>query len=271
MVSLFVVSIFMTSCDFEYDLPEEGSIADLTPPSADFSAKVSPTDNFTINFTNLSGSSTDYTWNFGDGNSATGKDVSNTYTDLGMYSVTLTASDKLGAVSTITKEVEVVEKTVILPEILEPSFEDNSLPDGTGDGRDSWRNDFGGVIQITSSPVLDGSQAAKFPSAGDRVAYQELIVSPDADYVLKYSYTMKTSGTGNMTVRVVAGGSLEEDLSNVEEQTLASHVGTNQDSSSTYVEVEIPFSTGDNTVVGILMTNEGVESRVDLVSIAVAE
>ena len=57
------------------------------------------------------------------------------------------------------------------PIILEAGFEDDTLPEGGGDGRDSWRNsDLGGVIQITGSPVTFGDQGAKLPvPAGDRV------------------------------------------------------------------------------------------------------
>ncbi|SDX93737.1 PKD domain-containing protein [Lutibacter oricola] len=267
MASLLVMAVVMTSCDFEFDLPEEGSIADLTPPTASFESKVSPENNLKINFTNLSGSSTDYVWEFGDGNSSTDKEPSHTYDAIGTYTVMLTATDKIGASSSVTGEVIVEEKQVIKPEILEAGFEDNTLPDGTGDGRDSWRNDFGGVIQITSSPVNGGTQAAKFPSAGDRVGHQEVLATPDTDYILTYYYTMKTSGTGNLTVRVL-GGSIS-DLDEADGATLASHVGTNQDSSSTYVKVEIPFNTGSNSVVGILITNEGVESRVDDMEITI--
>jgi len=80
--------------------------------------------------------------------------------------------------------------------IAEGGFEDNSLADGTGDGRDSWRNNLGGVIQITSGPVVSGSQAAKLPSGGDRVGYQLVSVAANTNYTLTYNYTMKTSPEG---------------------------------------------------------------------------
>lgn len=272
LTSIFMALVLMYSCDpsisgFEYKLPDANSKVDLTPPTASFSASMTD-DYLTWTFANASSSATDYLWDFGDGNTSTSVDGTNTYSGEGTYTVTLTASDKLGATSTYSMEIEIVkpeEPLALLPDILEGGFEDLSLPDGTGDGRDSWRNDFGGVIQITSSPVYEGSQAAKFPSAGDRVAYQELTLSPNTDYVLTYYYTMK-SGTGSITVSVL-GGSIT-DLSQVADATLANFVGTDQTDANAYVRVDLPFNTGANETIAILITNEGVECRADAFSLS---
>lgn len=249
-------------------LPEAGSIPDLTPPTAGFAAAQDDDDFLTFYFANLSNSATDYFWDFGDGNTSMDKDATNTFPDEGQYTVTLTASDKLG-VESVFSEIVVVEEPpappVIIPEILEASFEDNSLPDGTGDGRDSWRNDFGGVIQITSSPVYQGEQAAKFPSEGDRVAYQQIEVTPNTDYTLVYYYTMKEDGAGNVTVTVLNGPIA--DLSEVADKTLVANAGTDQTDADTYVRVALPFNTGNTGTIALLITNEGVESRVDAMSI----
>ena len=270
---ILVGLIAVSSCKFEYELPEEGSIADLTPPTANFSAAQSEADFLMYSFSNLSVSATTYAWNFGDGNSSTEKEPVNTYPAEGDYTVTLTASDKLGQTSTFSLDISVVEPeapAAITPVVLEADFEDLSLPDGTGDGRDSWRNDFGGVIQITSSPVQSGSQAAKFPSAGDRVAYQEgIAVSPNTDYVLTYYYTLKTSNNGSITLSVIGEGI--SNLSEVSSKKLADHVGTDQTSANDYVQVDLAFNTGANTSIAILITNEGEEARLDNISIAAVE
>lgn len=268
MVAAVATAFSMFSCS-DFELPEAGSIPDLTPPEAKFGASVSPDNNLKINFANLSTSSTDYQWDFGDGNSATSKDASNTYADVGQYTVTLIASDKLGATSTTSQIVVVEEQKAILPVVQEAGFEDGTLPDGSGDGRDSWRNDLGGVIQITSSPVYSGEQAAKFPSAGDRVGYQALTVSPNTDYVVTYYYTMKEDGDGSMNVAILGGGIT--DLDDAAAATIIEKIGTDQTDANTYVKVDLFFNTGDNTTIAILMTNVGVESRVDDVSIALVE
>lgn len=271
-MTIVVLTSILSSCDFGFKLPEAGSIPDLTPPTADFAAAQNTENFLQYDFANLSNSATIYEWDFGDGNSSTDLDPSNIYPDEGTYTVTLTVSDNNGVSDTFTSTVEVVEPeapAAIIPVILEASFEDNSLPDGSGDGRDSWRNDFGGVIQITSSPVQDGSQASKFPSDGSRAAYQEMEVSPNTDYVLTYYYTLKTGDPGSVTVTVLGGGI--SDISEVPDKTLAAFEGTDQASSGTYVKVDIPFNTGANNTMAILITNKDVEARVDALSIALQD
>lgn len=280
---LFAVTlVFATqSCsDFEKFEPlGENSIADVTPPSASFTATqgVGPNEEWKdYTFANASNSATTYAWDFGDGNTSAEVDGENTYPGEGTYTVTLVASDAHGVTSTYSEIIEIVqpeEPEAILPIIKEPGFEDNSPGSedcGSGmDGRDCWRNgDLGGVIQITSSPVQSGSQAAKFPSAGDRVAYQELTVSPNVDYILKYYYTLKTTNPGSLTVSVLAGGG-HIDLTSALDAALASFEGTDQSEANAFVLVSIPFNTGANDIVSILVTNQGEEARADSFSIEV--
>ncbi|MBT8228861.1 MAG: PKD domain-containing protein, partial [Bacteroidia bacterium] len=156
---------------------------------------------------------------------------------------------------------------VFMPVINEPGFEDNSLPDGTGDGRDSWRNDLGGVIQITSSPVHSGSQAAKLPSDGSRVGYQLIEVEANTDYRVSFFYTMKTDPAGSLTVAILDGSTLT-DLSQVAGATIASVTLNDQTDANTYVMESIQFNSGGNTMVAVFFNNEGVECRVDDFSIA---
>ena len=262
------MTLSVSSCS-DFELPEAGSIPDLTPPTASFGAVVSPENNLQINFANTSNSATDFMWDFGDGNTSTSKDASNVYPDIGQYTVTLIASDKLGATSETSQIVVVEEQTAILPVVQESGFEDGTLPDGSGDGRDSWRTDMGGVIQITSSPVYQGEQAAKFPSAGDRVGYQALTVSANTDYVVTYYYTMKEEDGGSMNVAILSGGIT--DLDQAEAATIVKEEGMDNADSGTYTKVDLRFNTGDTTTIAILLTNVGVECRVDEVSIALSE
>ena len=272
VIALSISLGLLTSCEEEV-YPEIGSLPDKTPPSASFSATqgVGFDDEWrTYSFSNQSSSATDFSWDFGDGNSSTDFEPSNVYPGEGTFSVSLTASDKLGVTNTYTEQIVIVEPeapTAVVPPILEAGFEDNSLPDGSGDGRDSWRLSGAEVIQITSSPVYNGSQAAKFPSAGDRAGYQALEVTPNSDYTLSYYYTMKTSGTGNITVWILPGEVTEFSQIDTSE-AIASFVGTDQSDANTYVKVDLPFNTGANDKVAILITNEGVESRLDDVSIS---
>lgn len=66
-------------------------VTNLPPPTVSFSG--SPTNGaapLTVNFTNTSTGATNYSWNFGDGNSSTAADPAHTYTNAGSYTVTLT-------------------------------------------------------------------------------------------------------------------------------------------------------------------------------------
>ncbi|PKG50619.1 MULTISPECIES: PKD domain-containing protein [Olleya] len=268
-----VMAASIQSCDeFEKFEPiGANSIADATPPTASFSYSQGEGTNgdewMNYSFGNLSASSTTYSWDLGNGTTSTEFEPTTVYPAEGMYTVTLTASDDLGVSSTFTETIEVVEPEVplaIVPTIGEQGFEDGSDACGTAaDGRDCWRNsDLGGVIQITSSPVHEGSQAAKFPSAGDRIAYQELTVSPNSDYTLTYFYTLKTNNPGSITVSVLAGGG-HTDLTTALAATIEDFEGSDQTSSNDYVAANVMFNSGANSTISILVTNQGEEARID--------
>lgn len=261
---VLLLSIFISACDFGYELPDANSIPDETPPSAAFDFKANDADYLTIDFTNLSGSATDYLWDFGDGNASTDKDPSNTYAEEGSYTVTLTASDKLGATSIYSENIEVVEPVnTFTPVILNSSFDE----EGEDSYRDHWRNgDLGGVIQITSSPVHTPEKAAKLPSAGDRIGYQLITVLPDTDYTVSFFYTMKTSPVGTLTVSILGGH--VTDPGAVAGATIASVDLNDQSDANTYVPASVTFNSGENTEVAIFFTNVDVECRIDTFEIS---
>lgn len=258
---LMITALLFTtvSCVEEVQLPEAGSIADLTPPSAAFTYAASEADHLTIEFSNQSKSATEYTWDFGDGTNSTDANPSKTFSAIGDYNVSLTARDALGISNTTTSEVNVVEPVVeFTPVILNPSFDE----EGSDSYRDGWRNSaLGGVIQITSSPVRSSPKAAKFPSAGDRIAYQLITVLPNTDYRLSFYYTMKTSPAGSLTVAILGGA--VNDPNDVAGATIASGTFNDQSSASTYVGESVSFNSGDNTEIAIFVSNVGVESRLD--------
>lgn len=258
-----------SSCEVE--LPLAGSQPDLTPPKAEFVAGADNTDARLIKFSNLSTSATDYHWDFGDGNTSTDKEPVNLYPGEGMYSVTLTATDKLGATSQINKEVEVSVPEVYEPVIFEPGFEPGGLENGTGDGRDSWRAPsgsrddrpagMGNVIQITGSPVSFGIAGAKMPSDNTRCGYQLVTVIPDTDYKVSFYYTMKATPVGSLTVAILGGE--VTDPAAVAAATIESVTVNDQSSPDTYVKASIDFNSGPNTAVAIYFTNTDVEARLD--------
>jgi PKD repeat protein len=73
------------------------------PPVEDFTAdRTTGVAPLTVGFTNLSTGATDYGWAFGDGNLSTNVQPTNTYTNPGAYSVTLSAVG-LGGTNTLTR------------------------------------------------------------------------------------------------------------------------------------------------------------------------
>ncbi|TDT38747.1 PKD repeat protein [Maribacter spongiicola] len=267
-----VTAGFVASCVndelFRDDLPGANSQVDTAFPAASFSYAASIDDFKTITFSNLSSEASNFIWDFGNGNTTTDKDASFTFDGEGTYPVTLTATDANGVTGSTTVEVLVVEGP-FQPIILEAGFEDGTLPDGGGDGRDSWRNnDLGGVIQITGSPVTFGDQGAKLPTpAGDRVGYQEITVEPDSNYDVSFWYTMLGgSSDPSMTVAILGvtanGGTFTTDAE-VLEGTIASVTVTDDSEPDVYVQQKLSFNSGVNNTVAIYFTNGEVEGRLD--------
>ncbi|MQP24422.1 PKD domain-containing protein [Flavobacterium sp. LMO8] len=271
---LGVFSIAIISCDFEYDLPEANSIADQTPPQADFQSAqgVGVAEEWKdYTFSNLSTSATTYLWDFGDGNTSTSVDAMNTYPGEGTFTVTLTASDNLGVTSVVSKTIEIVEPdapSAIIPVIGEAGFEDGDDSCGTAaDGRDCWRISGGTIFGITSSPVNSGSQGAKFDAGSNRVGYQALTVSPNTDYTVTIYYTIKTAPTGS-AMRLAILGNAISNASEAEAAIIASVTGNDQSDANTYVPLSVTFNSGaSNTIAIWIDSNNVAESRVDDVSI----
>jgi len=271
-VFLLVFLITLYSCDYEFELPQANSIADLTAPGANFSyASTSGDDDAwkTIAFSNLSTSATNYSWDFGNGDTSTDKDPMYTFqAGEGTYAVTLTASDANGVTGEKTIDV-IVAQGPFQPIIIEPGFEDFQLEGGTGDGRDSWRNsDLGGVIQITGSPVTFGEQGAKLPTpAGDRIGYQEIVVEADQNYDLSFWYTMKSGSSDPRAIVSVLGvtdnGGTFADPATIAAGTIASVTVTDDSEPDVYLQQRLAFNSGTNTMVAIYFTNGNVEARLD--------
>ena len=76
----------------------------------------------TISFQSLTDEVNTYYWKFGDGNSSFDQDPIHTYTDAGLFPVTLTASDEFGCSDEITLGVQVEDEfTVYVPNSFTPN------------------------------------------------------------------------------------------------------------------------------------------------------
>jgi len=204
----------------------------------------------------------------------------------GDYTIALTVTDNLGKSDSTEKIVTINEAvpTIPVPEIAEPSFEDNSLFDGSGDGRDSWRvpssSRWGGVIQINTdsngrgqgNDLPDGVQAAKFPADGARVGYQEIEVTPGATYVLTYFTAFEENTFGDLTVSIITPGLNTIEEARLEENIITSRTDTNIGRvDNVFKKHALTFEPGELESVVILITNSGVESRLDAFDISVKQ
>lgn len=203
----------------------------------------------------------------------------------GDYTVSLRVTDNLGKFNVTEKIITVNQAipSIAVPEISEPSFEDNSLFDGTGDGRDSWRTPstsrWGGVIQINTdtnpvdAPNLpEGRQAAKFPADGTRVGYQEIEVTPGATYVLTYFSAFEENNYGELTVSIIKSGLDNLTEAKIEANIIASRTDNNIGRiDNVFKKHALTFEAGDNETVVILLTNSDVESRLDAFDIVVKQ
>lgn len=83
-------------------------------PTADFTSTSSVFfNNLPITFENQSQNAITYEWFFGDGNTSTDVNPSNTYLDPGLYYITLVATDQKGCTDTITKPIGIEEEWYI--------------------------------------------------------------------------------------------------------------------------------------------------------------
>ncbi|WP_252191127.1 PKD domain-containing protein [Polaribacter sp. Q13] len=204
------------------------------------------------------------------------------FPDPGTYTVGLTVTDNLGKSAYTEKTVTVNQAipTIATPEIGEPGFDDGTLFDGTGDGRDSWRapssKDWGSVFQINSKSELgvlpSGLQAAKFPADGSRTGYQEIEVTPGATYVLTYFSELDTNNVGDVTVSLISTNAKTLAESKLEANIIASRtdssVGRVDD---VFKKHAITFEAGVNESVIILLTNSNTECRLDAFDIIVKQ
>lgn len=290
--SIFMLlSIFLSSCDFEYALPEANSIPDETLPSAAFSYRSSDADFTTVEFTNLSGSATDFAWDFGGGNTSNEKDPTHTFTDgEGTYPVTLTVSDRNGASDVVTIDVVVEDVFVpITPTILNGDFTE---------GQDDWKfSSFSGGTTSPFNSSSDGSNlnydgsdnGAKTPgakwtmstsagaylSADTRYAYQAIVVSPNTEYILEYEYAIKNDGTQAPGDNRIIGGIISghfddgaEAIPTFDTAPLVSHIGSEDLGKGNFTLVKEQFTSNSSGEIAILIYGvTDVDAYVDNVKV----
>jgi len=208
--------LFWHSCDDleQFEPLGENSIADATPPQANFSATggVTLDDYLEFNFANLSTSATTYLWDYGDGNTSADIDGFNVYPGEGTYTVTLTASDNLGVVSVATQTIEIVEpEAPAVPDPVLVNADFNKLPKSSGSDCScaAWINKDLGDQGESSSGNGGTDNVLKFDNNEPDHAYQEFEVVPNSDYIIEIVTSFKDPLGGSfpseLELRVLAG------------------------------------------------------------------
>lgn len=270
---LFIFCLGFVSCDYEFDLPEAGSIADATLPVASFSfSQTDPEDFRVVSFSNTSVSSTDFAWNFGNGDTSTDANPSYTFDGEGTYTVTLTSSDKNGVSDTVTKEITVIkpeEPDAITPTVNNGDFslgqdgwKISSFTDGTtspynsssdGSPIDYDGNDTG--AKTAGAKWTNGTSAAHLLSGNSRFAYQAFTVSPNTTYVVEWEYAIKADKEdvtgGDRVVLNVIDGHYSDGKDALSAPILYEHMGLNALGKGNFTFVKEEFESNDSGLIAI--------------------
>lgn len=284
---------FVVGCEeaFEFDLPDTGSIADLTLPEANFSYAPNPENFKIVSFTNESNESTNYLWDFGDGvvceedasgeivcgteSTSTAKDVAFVKFDAGEgdYEVTLTALDANEASGTNTQIVEIRDVFVpINPEIVLGDFESTSLTstwritpftNGTTNAPNSSSDgsflDYEGVDTGSKTRGMKFAASTSNPAnpGSRRYGYQEITVSPTtADrtvkYVVEYEYAIKVAAKAGANVTVaILDGHFDDGADALASTPIAQSVSSERLGKGVFTTVKKEFTSNASGQIAI--------------------
>ena len=281
-------------CVEELELPEAGSLPDLTPPSASFSATES--ENFLIySFSNTSKSATTYAWNFGDNGTSTEAEPTHEFPAIGRYTVTLVASDNLGVSNSFSKEINVEEPPIppaVAPTIENGDFENSSYDawkvdvfsdgttrnpyNGSSDGEPMLYDGTSADSKTRGAKWTNSTSAGHLRSASSRHAYQAVTVSAEREYILEYSYAIKDDRDdvtgGDRVVVEILDGHFTDGVNAEAATRIITHVGDTALGKGNFTLVREQFTSNASGLISVWMwgcTSE--DAYIDNVKIYPAE
>jgi PKD repeat protein len=153
-------------------------------PTASFIADHTSGCGGTVNFTDLTGSATSWTWNFGDGNTSNQQYPTHTYAQSGTYSVSLNVTNCAG--SNTTQKVDYIQVDVTeLPAVDNTNLNACSAQSFTinaqGSGTINWYDSANGV-----TPIATGS------------SYTTPVLSASADYYVENAISSTDAYVGSL-------------------------------------------------------------------------
>ena len=288
--------VFTVACEdaYKFDLPEAGSLADNSLPTANFTYIPNAINFKTIEFNNLSTESIEYFWDFGDGNTSTDKDPSFTFAaGEGTYPVTLTAIDGNDATNTVTLDVDVIDRFVPVP----VTIKNGNFDGGSADWKFTEFNG-GNVNPFNSSSDgsftnYDGSdngaktKGAKWTGstsvsagANARYAYQPILVSETlvdrtVKYILEFEYAIKSPAEqagvavgGNRIFAAVLDGHFVDGAVAVASTPLKTFVADEVKGKASHTTAKVEFTTNATGEVSIMFSAEtAVDVYIDNVKV----
>lgn len=271
---LFIICLAFSSCTDDFVLPEAGSLPDNTLPSAAFSfSQTDPEDFRVVTFTNESGSSTDYAWDFGTGDTSSDKNPSYTYeAGEGEYTVTLTSSDKNGETATTTQVIQVIEPEepdAIVPVVINGDFTEgqdgwkvSSFTGGTtspfnsssdGSNLDYDGNDTG--AKTAGAKWTQGTSSGSQLSDNTRFAYQAFTVSANTTYIIEWEYAIKNDvddlPDGDVMIMQILDGHFDDGADALNAGILSEHIGTEALGKGNFTLVKTEFESNDSGQIAI--------------------
>ncbi len=192
---------------------------------------VSPTADFSVDCTGLTcqvdgGASADvdgtvqaYSWTFGDGGTGSGQIASHSFSADGTYSITLTATDDAGGVSSVTKSVHVKSaKPAPTDDLGAAVYNDDPViywrlndTGATAEDASPHAHDgayFGGVTRSQSSPVSTVGSAVLFNGTDASVGSEDQFTNPTV-----YSTEAWFKTTSTVGGKIIGFGAAQSGLS----------------------------------------------------------
>jgi len=196
------------------------------------------------------------------------------------YEIELLSIDGNGKANRVIETLNIV-KAKPTPIIKNPDFNDEGNP------RLNWENKDLGPSGGNSGDSNDGGRSLKFDANDQRIAFQDLKVTPDTEYVFSFFYSIKDVGDSELEVRILSLADGDITKSNIESRTLSTAIFDVDEAtkgSKNFNEGSLGFKSGIDTNVGIYFKaigggngtdgtakNGGQDVRIDTASIKVIE
>jgi len=194
-------------------------------------------------------------WDFGDGNTATGETASHAYVNPGLYTATLTASDKDGGAGSDSLDVTVVKRPSTLTytgDTAQTFGTGGTLSAALGDGVDATTADLGGrAVTFT----LNGVSYITLTDANGAAGVTAPALLLPGTYLVDVLFAEDSHYTGNaIQVTLTVGNSIGKVTGGGIRMDNRARVGFNVQSNGTTIKGQLQFQNGGTNFHADTMT-----------------